>query len=257
MLDRCAPQRRRCRFLSLTSLRGLVVVSALAGWVSTTHAQETAPEKEAKPAETVEPGAVMSPDENPLQQIARGMRDAGTRLEKGQLDEETRQLQRKIVADLEKLLKQQGSSSSDSPPSGGSSQSPESPQDGQPSDQSPSDQKSSSNPPSAAGGSGGGGNQRRSDQENAAESQERTEGGIPSDAERKRQRQVLTDAVWGHLPPAVREQLNRSFNDRYLPEYDAQIRRYYEALATRRRKTPSGATAPAPSPAPAAESRQP
>lgn len=255
MLDRCAPQRRRCRFLSLTSLRGLVAASALAGWVSTTDAQESVPEKEAKPAETVEPGAVTSPDENPLQQIARGMRDAGTRLEKGQLDEETRQLQRKIVADLEKLLKQQGSSSSDSPPSGGSSQSPESPQDGQPSDQSPSDQKPSGNPPSAAGGSGGGGNQRRSDQENAAESQERTEGGIPSDAERKRQRQVLTDAVWGHLPPAVREQLNRSFNDRYLPEYDAQIRRYYEALATRRRRTPSGTTAPAP--APAAESRQP
>lgn len=249
MIDRCALLRRRCRFLSLSSLYGLVVVGALSGAAS---AQEAAPGKEAKPAEAVDPAVVTAPDENPLDRIAREMRDAGTRLEKGQLDEETRQLQRTIVADLEKLLKQQGSSPPGSPSSGGSPQSPESPQDGQ-SDKSPADQKTSSNPPSAAGGTGGGSNQRRSDQQNAAESQERTEGGIPTDAERKRQRQILTDAVWGHLPPAVREQLNRSFNDRYLPEYDAQIRRYYEALAARRRKAPSGSTAPAP----AAELRQP
>lgn len=253
MLGRCTPQRRRLRFLSRSSLRSLVAVSALAGWVSITDAQEAAPEKEAKPAEAVAPDVATNPDEHPLHQIAREMRDAGTRLDKGKLDEETRQLQRKIVADLEKLLKQQGAPPPDSPSSGGSPQSPDSPQDGQPSGNPSADQKPSNNPPSAAGGSGGAGKQRRSDQENAAESQERTEGGIPTDAERKRQRQMLTDAVWGHLPPAVKEQLNRSFNDRYLPEYDAQIRRYYEALAARRRKTSSGPTAPPP----AAESRQP
>lgn len=254
MLDRCDSLRRRCRFLSLSSLRGLILAGALSGAAS---AQETAPEKDAQPAEAVAPDVATNPDEHPLHQIAREMRDAGTRLEKGKLDEETRQLQRKIVADLEKLLKQQGTPPPDSPSSGGSPQSPDSPQDGQPSGNPSADQKPSGNPPSPAGGSGGAGKQRRSDQENAAESQERTEGGVPTDADRKRQRQVLTDAVWGHLPPAVKEQLNRSFNDRYLPEYDAQIRRYYEALAARRRKTPSGAMAPAPAPAPAAESRQP
>ncbi len=99
-----------------------------------------------------------APDENPLDRIAREMRDAGSRLEKGQLDEETRQLQRKIIADPEKLLKQQGSSPPDSPSPGGSPQSPESPQDGQSSDQPPGIDSLPATPSSAAGGTGGGSN---------------------------------------------------------------------------------------------------
>jgi hypothetical protein len=45
----------------------------------------------------------------------------------------------------------------------------------------------------------------------------------------------LATAAWGHLPPKVREQMRSAISEEFLPEYDELIRRYYEALATRRR----------------------
>lgn len=176
---------------------------------------------------------------DPLREIAEGMKKVGERLDQGLLDDETRLAQRKVVDDLEKLLRQSQKSKQKNP-SPNNSNSPQ-----QDPSNNPSDGQSSEN---SAGGNPG--ERRRNDQENAAESQERTKGGIPTEADRKNQRRVLTDAVWGHLPPRVREQLNRSFSDRYLPEYDSLVKRYYEALATRRRDVEgepprdSGATRP-------------
>lgn len=91
---------------------------------------------------------------------------------------------------------------------------------------------SSDRPPtgssSTAGPSGG---ERRQDDERSAEStraeQQRNDAAqsppvTPDD---------LADAVWGHLPRHERDELIRTFNERYLPKYDAWVRRYFELLA--------------------------
>ena len=57
----------------------------------------------------------------------------------------------------------------------------------------------------------------------------------------RQQRLGLATAAWGHLPPKVREQMRSAINEEFLPEYDELIRRYYEALATRRQNEPGPA----------------
>lgn len=79
---------------------------------------------------------------------------------------------------------------------------------------------------SAPNGSGG----RRADDENSKESSENvagpTEAGSTTLAPKAR-----ANSVWGHLPPRQQESLLRSLSDSFLPEYESQIKRYYEALA--------------------------
>ncbi len=211
-------------FVAAMALAGLLALSPLraeeqkppAGKPAVTEPKEGA----AEPAKSgPEAGA------NPLTPIIEKMKETGDRLGQGLLDDETRESQKQIVADLEKLLRQ----------SRQKSQSPQSPQSNSSGNPESDPSSSQSDSPETQGGSGPAGGQRRKDQKDAAESTAQTEGGIPTDAERKNQRRVLTDAVWGHLPPRVREELNRSISDRYLPEYEALVKRYYEALATRRR----------------------
>lgn len=94
------------------------------------------------------------------------------------------------------------------------------------SEPSPSEEKSSESSTSDPNGSGG----RRSDDENSAESSENVAGptapgtGVLAPG-------AKANNVWGHLPPREREALFRSLSDNFLPEYEAQIKRFYEALA--------------------------
>lgn len=78
-------------------------------------------------------------------------------------------------------------------------------------------------------GSGG----RRADDQNSAESSENVAGPLTPGSG------VLApgtrgNSVWGHLPAREQESLLRSLSDTFLPEYEAQIRRYYEALAEKK-----------------------
>ncbi len=41
----------------------------------------------------------------------------------------------------------------------------------------------------------------------------------------------MLNAVWGHLPPSVREKMLSLSSDKYLPKYEDLARRYFEALA--------------------------
>ncbi len=116
-----------------------------------------------------------------------------------------------------------------SQPQGGKSSSSKKPKP-QPSDSSdPSSEKSSQ---AGASDSNSGGS-RRADDENSAESTENVAGPtMPGSG-------VLTpggraNSVWGHLPAREQEALFRSLSDRFLPEYEVQIRRYYEALAEKK-----------------------
>ena len=100
------------------------------------------------------------------------------------------------------------------------------------SSQEPSDPKNDPKAESNSSDPSGGGG-RRADDQNSAESSENVEGPtLPGSG-------VLApgakaNSVWGHLPPRDRESLFRSLSDSFLPEYEAQIRRYYEAIAEKK-----------------------
>ena len=51
-------------------------------------------------------------------------------------------------------------------------------------------------------------------------------------------RQRMAKDVWGHLPPALRQELLNVYSEKFLPKYDAMVRKYYEALAEQNRKNP-------------------
>ena len=133
------------------------------------------------------------------------------------------QSQQLAVDRLKELLE----AASQSQSSNNSSQNKNSSSNSDPSDPH-SEQKpeSSSSDPSGSGG-------RRADDQNSAESSENVEGptmpgsGVLAPGAR-------ANSYWGHLPAREREALFRSLSDSFLPEYEAQIRRYYEAIAEKK-----------------------
>ncbi len=153
-----------------------------------------------------------------VKSIIDGMQGAGTRLKLGDTGTGTRQIQAKVVSDIQKLIdaaKQKSPNSnpqqnSGSPQQSGSqsqSQSQQSP--GQP----------GTNPGSKPAGTGQPG--RKSGV------------GKPLPSEKNaatRQPRPLFREVWGHLPPALRERSPSDFHEVTLPAYDDLVRRYFEAL---------------------------
>ncbi len=77
---------------------------------------------------------------------------------------------------------------------------------------------------------GTGGKPTGRDSAQARNSSDREHTGADAESELRRQRQ-LREAVWGHLPPALREKMLNLPHDKTLPKYSEHIRRYYEALA--------------------------
>ncbi len=77
---------------------------------------------------------------------------------------------------------------------------------------------------------GTGGKPTGRDSVQARNSSDREQTGSDALAELRRQRQ-LREAVWGHLPPALREKMLNLPHDKTLPKYSEHIRRYYESLA--------------------------
>ncbi len=77
---------------------------------------------------------------------------------------------------------------------------------------------------------GTGGKPTGRDSAQARNSSDREQTGRDALAELRRQRQ-LREAVWGHLPPALREKMLNLPHDKTLPKYSEHIRRYYESLA--------------------------
>jgi hypothetical protein len=162
------------------------------------------------------------PKDSPFQIIPRLLdttRTAASRLEGGQLDQQIEQLQTQILADIDALLEQ---AAPPPPQSRDASQLQSQQQQQQQTSQSQDQQDSQPE-------------QENDADPNAAseESEERTARGEQTAAERER-RLGLSTAAWGHLPPKVREQMRSAFSEEYLPQYDALVRQYYEALARRR-----------------------
>lgn len=179
--------------------------------------------------ERVEPESVVTI----VNRLLENTRQAQTRLAASDLQEETQALQDRILTDIDILLEMTSSPSESPRPSAGQANLPmadEQPgaeqsqqSEGQRADTQPSQKSSQSLDPNAA----------------SKESAERSAQADGTTSEQER-RLGLATAVWGHLPPKVREQMQSAFSETYLPEYDELVRRYYEALAARRNRPESG-----------------
>lgn len=192
-----------------------------------------------------------SPDERELADRAvEQMRRAEQDLEADKTGEATQDAQRKAVKNLDELikrLKQQNSSSSSSSSSSSTSSSSSSSssksrsfssrsrkqqrqqqrQGQQPSEgssgQQGSDPQAGQSPP--GGEPGPGGKQPSDNQGNP----EKPDGKPNSPNEEERRKKLETD-VWGHLPPALREQLLNTYGGRTLPKYEELVKQFYESL---------------------------
>jgi hypothetical protein len=169
------------------------------------------------PGETGEPAGAPASETVPpnpklvIEETLPLMRTAEARLAESRLDAETVGLQKQIVQNLEKLLQlaeQQAAQRQEAVP-----------------DEQPADSTSQASP------AGGTGDERRQSPDAGESSEEDRPGEGLSDVEIQR-RKALATAVWGHLPPRLRDKMHGAFSERFLPQYDELVRKYYEALAT-------------------------
>lgn len=175
-----------------------------------------------------------------LERVIAGMREAGQRIEKDDSGRQTQQIQERVIKELEKLLellKQQQQSQSQNPdrPQQNSNQRQNQQQNRQRglSRQQLDPQNSGGRRDSQKKGQPG----EQGDETKSRESTERRDAPRPPQDDEARRQRIIKD-VWGHLPPSVRESMQTSFNERYLPRYEELVKRYYEALAEKNRKRP-------------------
>jgi hypothetical protein len=207
-------------------------------------AAKPAPERPAKgkplDAELLESLGEAQPaegDEDPLGGIVKQMRSAQQRINDRNVGAETRELQAGVVKDLEQLIKllqqqkQQQKSSSQNSQQQQRSQKPEQ----QPNQRQgkPHQPQNSAAPMPGAEAAG----ERKADNEKSRDSTEKIGPNKPTPSEVARRQQLEKD-VWGHLPPALRQELLNSYTEKFLPKYDELVRRYYEALAERNKRGP-------------------
>jgi len=150
---------------------------------------------------------------NPLVSISRRMRAAKGLIGQRNTSERTQRLQKEIVADLDVLIEQLKKQCSTGQCAGGGTKKPK----GKP-----------------GSGSKAGTGENQGNNRPAKDSTTRMGRTRDSRAELDRMRQML-NAVWGHLPPKVRDQLQSSAPEEFLPKYEKLIEEYYKRLAEERR----------------------
>jgi hypothetical protein len=162
--------------------------------------------------------AAVKEDDNPLQQIASQMREAQQRIARSDSGPDTQQLQRQIVADLDRLIQRArqtaGQCSSDTSQSQPSSRTTPSDRScdkpGQPGSQPPTGKPpSGTSPPSAASPT--------ARKPNAA------------------QTQALIKRLWGALPERQRELMLQSPPEEFPPDYELLIEDYFRRLSEKER----------------------
>ena len=171
----------------------------------------------------------LATDENPLENAIKGMLDAEKRIGNRDIGEETQNIQKKVVGDLQKLIdlaNQRQQQQQQSQRRRQNRQRQRTQQQNGSRQQGPQQQQKPS-PPS------------QQNQKQPGDSGTGARVGETNSPELLRQRRMLEE-VWGHLPPAVRERMQNVIGEKYLPKYDEMIRRYFKSLAedekSRRRK---------------------
>jgi hypothetical protein len=150
---------------------------------------------------------------DPLVSIGRRMRAAEGLIGRRNTSERTQRLQKEIVADLDSLIEQLKKQCSSGQCAGGGPKKP-------------------SGKPGSSSKAGTGENQGN----NRPAKESTTRIGRPGDSRAKldQMKQMLNE-VWGHLPPKVRDQLQSSAPEEFLPKYEKLIEEYYKRLAEERR----------------------
>lgn len=146
--------------------------------------------------------------DNPLAKIAELMRAVEGRIAQRDTSAETQELQKQIVGDLAALLEQAKKQGEQKKPGQGS---------GAGEDQ------------AGAGGNPTAGPPR--------DSTDRIERGDAEMAETADVKDVLR-RMWGHLPDKVRDQMQSSLSEEFLPKYQRLIEEYYKRLAESPAGTP-------------------
>ena len=151
-------------------------------------------------------------EENPLVRLNQRMKQVERRIADARGDEKTQRLQHEISDELSKLItaldrqcrqcKKQGSSSSRS-------------QASQPKAGTKPAQQASDRP--------------------AQDSSDRMDEKETAKVDRAKMQEMLKD-VWGHLPAHLRQQMEQSANEEFLPKYELEIAEYYRSLLSGRRE---------------------
>ena len=165
---------------------------------------------------TADPPPAISEETAPRETALSAMQQSFEKLRASETGKPTQAVQQSAVDSLDKLLKQWQQRAA---------QQQSLARSGQPA---PMPNKTPNDDSSATDGNGGKPTGRDSAQ--ARNSSDRDHTGTDAAGDLRRQRQ-LREAVWGHLPPAMREKMLNLPHDKTLPKYSEHIRRYYESLA--------------------------
>ncbi|MEL6894882.1 MAG: hypothetical protein AAFP90_02125 [Planctomycetota bacterium] len=175
------------------------------------------------------------------QQLTRQMRMSGLRASRGQWQLAARH-QENVLAMLDALLQPPPSQQQSSP----STPTQDSAQESSP-QRRPSDSESSDPSQQQKSGENGQQPEQSDDQQQgpmqAAGSQESESQTAPSALVKESDADAsmldrLRRSAWGHLPMETRQQLMSTLPERYMPGYEASIRRYFEAINATRRASP-------------------
>jgi hypothetical protein len=142
---------------------------------------------------------------DPLAVIGERMRAAQRRMTNRDTSESTQQLQRQIQSELAALIEQARQQS---------------------------EQKSGSSPGNQAGNTGG-----NPTPAPPRDSTDRVERGTKEAVDTADVKNTIS-RFWGHLPDKLREQLQSSLSEQFLPKYERLIEDYYRALAEDRNQAP-------------------
>lgn len=170
------------------------------------------------------PGAQETEQRELAERILQNTKQARDNLAEKVTDDQTHALQQQVVDDLAKLIEMLRSSppsSSQNPSANSNSSASSSASDSNQKDR----QKSQQSRAPKSTGSGAGENREQPEDSEERHGDTRA---AKNRAERKRR---LESDIWGHLPPALREQLLNTYGERMLPQYEEFVRKFYDALS--------------------------
>lgn len=171
----------------------------------------------------------LQPEEDPketLNRLNKNLRATEDRLARKDAGDTTRQLQRDILKDLDSLIKE----SQKPPPAGGSSSQSNSRSS---SSRSQRNQQAGSRSQSQRSGSG------QNPRPDAPGTAKATQGGKGTGGASAKDPSKLTDLykdIWGHLPEAMRMEMDTFAREKFMPRYQELLKQYYATLAEKGRR---------------------
>jgi ElaB/YqjD/DUF883 family membrane-anchored ribosome-binding protein len=172
-----------------------------------------------------------------VERILKNLEKAEQKLAKHDPGTTTREIQRDILKDLDKLIEQ---TRNQPPPQGGTSSRSQSRKNRQKSNSS----KGSGTPDKTNSGAGrnnpkegkGGSSKPRSGKDKKSGTQNSSGSAGKSKPKDKNRLNDLFKDVWGHLPETLRQEMDAYSRARFLPEYDIALKQYYRTLSEQGRK---------------------